>query len=134
MKFYDRLLPNLKHVCKSKAHMNNELVKTDLETTEIYLKIFKQRTFCKLYQNSTFDATLKAILKYRNHPSIIAIQNKYKDKHLFNFTEVDQKQIEKEILKLGVNKASQSSDIPIKLYVFIMSSTRFTVNPHSIFA
>ena len=63
--------------------------------------------------SNTNDATLKAILKYRNHPSIIAIQNKCKDKGRFNFIEVDQKQIEKEILKLDVNKASQSSDIPI---------------------
>ena len=54
-------------------------------------------------------------MKYRNHPSIIAIQNKCKDKGNFNFIEVDQKQIEKEILKLDVNKASQSSDIPIKV-------------------
>ena len=42
------------------------------------------------------DATLKAILKYRNHPSIIAIQNRCKDKSNFNFIEVDQKQIEQE--------------------------------------
>ena len=63
---------------------------------------------------NTNDATLKAILKYRNHSSIIAIQNKCKDKGNFNFIEVDQKQIEKKILKLDVNKASQSSDIPIK--------------------
>ena len=54
-------------------------------------------------------------MKYRNHPTIIAIQNKYKDKGNFSFIEVDQKQIEKEILKLDVNKASQSSDIPIKV-------------------
>ena len=54
-------------------------------------------------------------MKYRNHPSIIAIRNKCKDKGNFNFIEVDQKQIEKEILKLDVNKASQSSDIPIKV-------------------
>ena len=64
---------------------------------------------------NTNYATLKAILKYRNHSSIIAIQNKCKDKGNFNFIEVDQKQIEKEILKLDVNKASQSSDIPIVL-------------------
>ena len=54
-------------------------------------------------------------MKYRNHPSIIAIRSKCKDKGNFNFIEVDQKQIEKEILKLDVNKASQSSDIPIKV-------------------
>ena len=65
--------------------------------------------------NSTINATLKATAKYRNHPSIIAIQNKCKDKGSFNFIEVGQKQIEKEILKLDVNKASQSSDIPMKV-------------------
>ena len=61
------------------------------------------------------DTTLKAILKYRSHSSITAIQNKCKDKNSFNFIEVDQKQIEKEILELDVNKASQSSNIPIKV-------------------
>ena len=54
-------------------------------------------------------------MKYRNHPSINAIQSKWKDKDSFNFAKVDQKQIEKEILKLHVNKASQSSDISIKV-------------------
>ena len=54
-------------------------------------------------------------MKYRTYPSIIAIANKCKDKGNFNFTEVDQKKIEKEILKLDVNKAPQSSDIPIKV-------------------
>ena len=54
--------------------------------------------------SNTNDTTLKAILKYRHHASIIAIQNKYKGKESFNFIQVDQKQIEKEILKLDVNK------------------------------
>ena len=63
----------------------------------------------------TNDVTLKANLIYRNHPSIIAIRNKCKDKDSFNFIEVDHKQIEKEILKLDVKKASQSSDIPVKV-------------------
>ena len=65
--------------------------------------------------SNTNDATLKAILKYKNHPSTIASRSKCKDKGNFNFIEFDQKQIEKEILKLDVNKASQSSDIPIKV-------------------
>ena len=54
-------------------------------------------------------------MKYRNHPSFIAIRSKCKDKGSFNFIEINQKQIEKKILKLAVNKASQSSDIPIKV-------------------
>ena len=61
------------------------------------------------------DTTLKEILKYRNQPSTITIQNTCKDQGSFNFIEVDQKQIEKEILKLDVNKASQNSDILIKV-------------------
>ena len=54
-------------------------------------------------------------MKYRNHPSIIAIQNKCKGKGSFNFIKVDQKQTETEFLKLDVNKVSQISDIPIKV-------------------
>ena len=111
---------------KDEIHLieNNELVKTDLETAEVLNNFFSnivQNLDISRYSNdealvsNTNDATLKAILKYRNHPSIIAIQNKCKDKGNFNFIEVDQKQIEKEILKLDVNKASQSSDIPIKV-------------------
>ena len=53
-------------------------------------------------------------MKYRNYPSIIAIQNKRKDKYSFNFIEVDQRQTEKKFLKQDVNKASQSSDILTK--------------------
>ena len=103
---------------------NNELVKTDLETAQVLNKIFSnivQNLDISRYSNdeplvsNNNYATLKAILKYRNHSSIIAIQSKCKDKGNFNFNEVDQKQIEKEILKLDVNKASQSSDIPIVL-------------------
>ena len=62
--------------------------------------------------SNTNDATLNTTLKFRNNPSIIAIQSQCKDKGSFSFMEVDQKQIEKEILKLDVNKASQSSSIP----------------------
>ena len=55
-------------------------------------------------------------MKYRSHASIIAIQKKKcKDKGSFNFIEVDQKRIEKEILKLDVNKASRNSDVKIKV-------------------
>ena len=102
---------------------NNELVKTDLEIAQVLNKIFSnivQNLDISRYSNdeplvsNNNYATLKAILKYRNHSSIIAIQSKCKDKGNFNFSEVDQKQIEKEILKLDVNKASQSSGIPIK--------------------
>ena len=55
-----------------------------------------------------------SILKYNNQPSITAIQNKLQDRDSFNFIEVGQKQINKEILKLVKIKASQGSDISKK--------------------
>ena len=72
---------------KDKIHLieNNELVKTDLETAEVLNKFFSnivqnldisRNSNNKHLVSNTNDATLKAILKYRNHPSIIAIQKK----------------------------------------------------------
>ena len=109
---------------KDEIHLieNNELVKTDQEFAEVLNNFFSnivQYLDISRYSNSeplvsnTNVALLKAFLKYRNHPSIIAIRSKCKDKSNFNFIEVDQKQIEKEILKLDVNNASQSSDNPV---------------------
>ena len=103
---------------------NNKLVKIDLETAEVLNNFFSnivQNRDISRYSNdeplvsNTTDATLKAIFKYRNHSSIIAIRNKCKDKGNFNFIEVDKKQIEKGTLKLDVNKASQRSDNPVKV-------------------
>ena len=67
------------------------------------------------YVNCIKDPTLKAILKYRKHPGLFAIRSNCKNKDSFNFLEVDKKEIEKEILNLNANNASQNSDIPIKI-------------------
>ena len=86
------------------------------------------------------DQTLRAILKYRNHPSIITIQNKFKGGDAFCFRELEKGEIQKEIDKLN-NKASQYSDIPTKiiksnsdifsdfLYVSINSSIKSSLFP-----
>ena len=58
--------------------------------------------------------TLKAILKYKNHPSIVAINN-LKKSYNFYFSVVSEKDILKEIKKLNPRKSTQSNDIPIKL-------------------
>ena len=61
---------------------------------------------------NTTDPILKAILKYRKHPSIIAINDRYKGKDTFNFNEVHVTEIKHQILKLNKRKATQSYDIP----------------------
>ena len=54
-------------------------------------------------------------MKYKNHPSIIAIQNKFKGRDIFYFRELEKEEIQKGIHKLSNNKASQHSDIPTKI-------------------
>ena len=111
-----------------KIHLieNNELIKNDLKTAEFLNNFFSnivqnlniaRYTSEESFVDNISDPTLKAILKYRNHPSIIAIRKKYKISECFKFTEVDQKDIEKEFLQIDVNKASQSSDIPTKIVI-----------------
>ena len=53
-------------------------------------------------------------MKYKNHPSIIAIKEKSKNEK-FSFHEVNNEKIEREIMRLNKNKASQKSDIPIRI-------------------
>ena len=103
---------------------NNELVKTDFETAEVLNNFFynveqnldiSRTSNEEHFINCIEDRTLKAILKYRKHPSIVAIRHKCKNKGSFSFAGVGKKEIEKEILRLDANKASQNSDILIKL-------------------
>ena len=113
---------------KDKIHLieNDELLKTDLETAEVFNEFFsnivQNLNIPRFPNNESFvnninDPTLKAILKYRKHPSILTIRDKFQIKETFTFVEVNQKEIEKEILNMDVNKASQSSDIPTKILI-----------------
>ena len=55
------------------------------------------------------DPTLKAILKYKNHPSIVAIRNANDNSH-FHFNEVSVEEVYKEIRKLSTRKSAQSTE------------------------
>ena len=101
-----------------------EILKTDLQTAEV-LNTFFGNIVKNLEKNhySNFDPvinnvkvpTLRAILKYRDHPSILAIQNNIKNGIKLAFEEIDLISIEKEIRNLKMNKASESSDMPTKI-------------------
>ena len=58
---------------------------------------------------------LKAIGKYRNHPSILNIEEVCKKNPRFSFRCVDKNEILKEILNLDASKACQDSDIPSRI-------------------
>ena len=72
---------------KINLNENGESVKTEMKTAEVFNSFFSNiAKNLKIPQNSNFDPiaqniedpTLKAIVKYKNHPSILTIQAKIK--------------------------------------------------------
>ena len=58
---------------------------------------------------------MKAIIKYRPHPSIFAIKENCNSGLSFGFSQVERDEIMKKINNFNTNKATQSTDIPTKL-------------------
>ena len=61
------------------------------------------------------DPTLKAIAKWRNHPSILAITWKYKNRANFSSSFVSKEDVLTERKAMDVSKAIQESDMPVKI-------------------
>ena len=61
------------------------------------------------------DPLLKAIARYQNHPSIVAIKKFCNSKSHFSFKNVQKEVILKELNNLNINKATQNTDIPTKI-------------------
>ena len=126
--FWKVIKPSLSDKSCAKEQINlvekGEILKTDLETAEVlntlfgniakYLEINQYSNFDRMI-NNVKDPTLVAILKHKDHRSILAIQNNCKKRINFAFEKMDLASIEKEIHNLKINKASQSSDIPTKI-------------------
>ena len=62
---------------------------------------------CEDISGNTSDATLKAIVKYRNHPSIKAVKRVSNSNDLFSFDIVDREKILKEISSLDHTKSCE---------------------------
>ena len=103
---------------------NGEIVKTEKETAEVFNSFFgnivknlniSQYSDFDLIIENVKDPTLKAILRYKKHPSVLAIRTKCNRNGIFSFREGSFKEIETEIRLLKLNKAFQCSDIPTKI-------------------
>ena len=57
---------------------------------------------------------MKAIMKYRFHPSIVAIKKNCNSGLSFSFSQVERHEIMKEINNFKTNKATQSTYMPTK--------------------
>ena len=60
-------------------------------------------------------STLKAIVKWRNHPSILTITSEHENTPKFPFNYVSKEHVLKEMQMLDSSKAIQESDIPVNL-------------------
>ena len=114
-----------KSVSREKINLteNGNMRTSESETAEslnnFFYNIVKKFNIPKFNSNNSVtgnikDPVSKAILKYKNHPSILAIQ-KYSKNKTFHFKEVNFGEVEKEILKLDKTKASQKTDIPTRI-------------------
>ena len=61
------------------------------------------------------DPLIQMIDKYKDHPSIVAIRNKFKGELSFSFKTIEREELYKEILNLDTTKACQEADIPTKV-------------------
>ena len=61
------------------------------------------------------DPLLKAIIRHRNHSSIVAIKKFCNSKSHFSFKNVQREEILKKLNNLNINKATQNTDIPTKI-------------------
>ena len=61
------------------------------------------------------DLTLKAIAKWRNHPSILATASEYRKRANFSFNFVSKEDVLTETKVLDVSKVIQESDVPVKM-------------------
>ena len=126
-KFLRTIKPYLsdKSVKSDKIHLNENgnLIKGESETAEVLNNFFSnivKKLKIPEYENlnsnieNIKDPVFRAILKYKNHSSIIAINEKSKNAK-FSFHEVNNEKVAKEIRRLNKNKASQKSDIPIRI-------------------
>ena len=66
------------------------------------------------FYNKIRDPVLKAIVKYKDHPSIKAIERVSKSKDLFEFSNMQKKKIFQEIVDLDASNACQDTDVPTK--------------------
>ena len=97
-------------------------LKNDKETAKVLNNLFSIIQNLKIPQYkeqapisaSISDPVMRAIVKYRAHPSIITTKENCNSSTRFNFSFVDKKDM-KEIKNLKPNKATQITDIPTKL-------------------
>ena len=102
----EKVITNDKEIAK----VINDLFSSIIKTLNI-----PQKNYTDSITENVRDPTLKAILKYRKHLSILAIKRKIKSGPVFIFNQITKEDVIKEIKNLDASKASQEGDVPTKI-------------------
>ena len=117
---------------------NDKIVKNDDDTARVLNAFFSNiisdlqipgHNNCDTLTGNVEELVLKAIVKYRNHLSLLTIREVCKKNPQFSFRRVDE--ILKEFLNLDPSKACQDLDIPSR--IITENADIFTVFLHSSF-
>ena len=102
----------------------DKIIKTDTKTANV-LNTFFSTVISSLnipeypvsdsISNDINDPVLKSILKYKDHPSIKAIEKISKLNNLFKFFNAEKREIFNEIVNLDALKSCQDTDVPTKI-------------------
>ena len=102
---------------------NEKIITNDKEKAKVlkyfFSNIIKNLNIPQKYYSDSIienvkDPTIKAILKYRKHPSVLTITRKTKSSPVFTFNHITKEDVIKEIKNLETSKTSQEDDIPTK--------------------
>ena len=112
-----------KEILNTDGNIDDEIVNDDVKIAEIFnrlssnavtdLKIPDFHGTVSLADNISHPI-FRAILKYANHPSTIAIKD-LNNTSLLSFSIVSVADVKKEIRKLDPRKATQNTDIPVRI-------------------
>ena len=105
------------------GNIDDEIVNDDVKIAEIFNRFFSNAAIdlkipdfhgaVPLTDNISYPI-FRAILKYANHSSTIAIKD-LNNTSLFSFSNVSVADVKKEIRKLDPRKATQTTDIPVRI-------------------
>ena len=126
--FWKIVKPMLSKKIKSNERItlfkNDEIIKTEKRTAKVLNTFFSnivQNLGIQQYNvddpicENINDPLLKATVRYRNHPSIVAIKKFCNSKSHFSSKNVQKEEILKELINLNINKVTQNTDIPTKI-------------------
>ena len=102
----EKIITNDKEIAK----LLNDFFSNIIETLNI-----PQKNHTDSINENVRDPTLKAILKYCKHPSILGIKRKIESCPVFTFNHIMKEDVIKEIKNLDASNASEEDDIPTKI-------------------